>query len=179
MADPDPRPGYLADPIIPAVRPVTTVHASPELLDAAAAHFMPALVRSMARRCGLEDPDAFAAKERLADRLGYVGDRGTGRTTRTLLQALCALEVGCSVELVCADQGQAVRLDDEIQRLASRAGIGRDDRHLNGLALTWPGRVIKGLPLDLTLVDHYAAERAAQRERVKATTYPVRGEGCY
>jgi hypothetical protein len=127
-----------------------------------------ALVRAMARRCGLEDPTAFAGIVRVQ----CGSDRGTGRTKSMLLRALVALEVGCTVEIVAADEDQAKDLAKRARKLSAAAGVS-----LARLRTTWPGagvvierggeshRLMRGsdglLAPDVRLVDHYAAERGA------------------
>jgi hypothetical protein len=135
-----------------------------------------ALVRAMARRCGLEDPDAFALAGGVWGQDTAAGrflrecappdadkTRGTGRTTRTLLQALCALECGCSVEVVAADREHAADMRSRLATLVAKAG--HDAELLAACGWTWDGGRKGsghfGEPTDLRLVDHYAAERGA------------------
>jgi hypothetical protein len=139
-----------------------------------------ALVAAMARRCGLEHPAAFAAKggvwaegTPMADLMRHVvgadacarhrGTRGTGRTTRTLLQALCALECGCSVEVVAADEEQAAHLRAELRRLAYAGEVLVGGPELPRAAFLTPADDLTARFADLRLVDHYAAE-VAQRD---------------
>jgi hypothetical protein len=132
--------------------------------DAFGADLMGALVRHMASRCGLEDPDGFAASggvwvkypAALALHQGAIGgrtERGTGRTTRTLLQAFCALECGCSVELVAKDRDHAGTLLAAARKLSAVGGVS-----LRRLAVTCTP-IGDGRDADVVLRDHYAAER--------------------
>lgn len=87
-----------------------------------------ALIRAMVHRCGLEDPDEFAAKTLGPAEIecGPPGSRGftvrqdktgTGRTTAMLLRALVALEAGCSVEIVAKEPRHAIALRASLHRL--------------------------------------------------------------
>lgn len=132
----------------------------------------------MAFRCGLEDPDVFAAKGGvwgapdtapfLAVAEGVYGPRsswpeasrmrGTGRTTRMLLQALAALEAGCTVEVVAADREQACDLLARMRDLGSAAQLapGCTD---GPLCVTYPGAAASPTP-DALFVDHCVAGRS-------------------
>lgn len=124
-----------------------------------------ALVRAMARRCGLLDPDAFARMREAEGRPLQRGERGTGRTTCMLLAALVALEVGCTVEIVAADEHHAADLQERWRRLAD---VALPKRPYAFGRWPWPeiafvpvGTVRKGFAPDVRLVDHYADERGA------------------
>lgn len=137
-----------------------------------------ALVRVMARRCGLEDPDAFAAQP-MDVRLGETfaravtnaltfanasredwleaNRRGTGRTTRMLLKALCALECGCSVEIVALDRKFARDLRERFLWLAADADASGSAEWPEAY-FTWVGRLgdLDRPAADIRLVDHSA-----------------------
>lgn len=117
------------------------------------------LITVMARRCGLQDPDAFAraggvwaSKPDMALRAGR---RGTGRTTRTLLRVLVALESGATVGLIAACADHARYLREQIGAMVKAADLPHDA--LDDLSISWLGHSERE-NVDVRLVDHWARE---------------------
>lgn len=136
--------------------------------------FYTALVRAMARRCGLECPDAFATKteaarqRRVAEAEAMYGSGNvistpngrTGRTTRILLRALVALSSGCEVEVVAADKASAYAMAEQIEALRARSGAVDQGTLRYGLRVSWIGQGAQTeRNIDVRLVDH-ACEQA-------------------
>ena len=122
------------------------------------------LVGALARRCGLEDPDDFAAKGGAfatiprdlppAEAVAIVAERrGTGRSTRMLLHALLALSAGCEVQIVAADPRSAKVFHRTIAALATRGGVVDQGTLRYGLSIALGGQP-SGRRVDVRLVDH-------------------------
>lgn len=120
--------------------------------------YQAALVRAMAHRCGLEDPEVF---EREGGNLHVCWQpqpdtdphRGRGRTTRMMLAALVALEVGCSVTIEALDAGWAGYISAKITTLASEAKLPAGI--WSRFSLTWLAQVDKPVnAAEVYLVDH-------------------------
>lgn len=82
------------------------------------------LLRNMAHRCGLDDPEVWAAYRREQRREqgelpSNCGDRVTGRTTRLMLLALVAAEANCHVTVVIPYEG----LRNLYNELATKARV--------------------------------------------------------
>jgi hypothetical protein len=109
------------------------------------------LVAAMARRCGLEDPDRFALAGGVAAKSSAFRDaiarltgkpwappkdlehalrlRGTGRTTRMLLEVLVALQCGCKVDIVTYNDHAAVDLGSDLVALCVAGKIDMTSFH--------------------------------------------------
>ena len=132
-----------------------------------------ALVRVMARRCGLQDPDAFALRAATTEEdevidpvepwrkvkvQRVISVRGTGRTTRMLLQAMVALEIGAKVEIVTADHYQANNHAGRLNALMDQAGI---KVQRGQVFVTFPTRRAVHERPDIVLVGHFVQESSA------------------
>ena len=139
------------------------------------------LVSAMARRCGLEDPDQFALAGGVAAKSSAFRDtiarltgkpwappkdlehalrlRGTGRSTRMLLEALVALQCGCKVDIVTYDDRAAVDID---ARLVGFCVAGKIDI----ASFCYRIRTPDGAPLAdaVCLSDHFLEEMDRKRE---------------
>lgn len=120
--------------------------------------FSEALVRMMACRCGLMDPDAF--EEQVYAKSWEEGTfpgqhQRTGRTTRMLLQALVALKCGATVEIVAADRRHAERLRARLYVLVQAANVDRTSI-ADRLRFRWAGSFYdhRQAAADVRLVDH-------------------------
>lgn len=121
-------------------------------------------MHTMTRRCGLEDPDAFATSAPPSVVESPAGgehatawhNNRSGRTTRMLLRALCALEAGYTVEVVAADRERAMILHRRLDELARRARITGGP-----VCVTYPGAAASPTP-DALFVDHCVAEAIEQ-----------------
>ena len=88
----------------------------------------------MARRCGLDDPEEYAAKQRgkygRRDMPPHMRDpsRKTGRTTERLLMALVALEHGHDVTLVAHEMRHADHMKMDLRLMGATAGVPTDGR---------------------------------------------------
>lgn len=138
-----------------------------------------ALVSAMARRCGLENPVSFAAKggvwagtptpEQAECRWGIEVEQherdplyGTGRTTRMLLTALVASEIGCAVLIEAEDPRAAGLISSALTMLITKAGSTW--RWRGAIVFTWPGN--PNAPVwtpDVYLVDHRVGEPHGSR----------------
>lgn len=122
------------------------------------AKYAAALIRAMAHRCGLEDPDVFEAEGGVLPifwqpQPGTDPHRGRGRTTRMVLAALVALEVGCSVTIEALDAGWAGYISAKITTLASEARLPAGI--WSRFSLTWLAQVDKPVnSAEVYLVDH-------------------------
>lgn len=122
------------------------------------AKYAAALIRAMAHRSGLKDPDTF---EREGGTLPVCWQpqpdtnphRGRGRTTRMILAALVALEAGCSVTIEALDAGWAGYISAKITTLASEAKLPAGI--WSRFSLTWLAQVDKPVnAAEVYLVDH-------------------------
>lgn len=121
--------------------------------------FEGALVRAMAHRCGLQDPDTFAAKAAARwERVGLTDvrdpGRGTGRTTHMLLKALVALESGCTVEVVMTDESDAHLAKHRLGELMDAAAGDEPIRVWDVPRFRWGASALLSSGCDVVLVDH-------------------------
>lgn len=100
------------------------------------------LVQVMARRCGLLDPVAFAARVRTRWREDKSREgrfpSGTGWTTRVLLKALVCASAGARVVVEVRDEEQGKRSRERLQELSKAAGIP-DRVHREFVSHSYPG----------------------------------------
>ncbi len=147
------------------------------------------LVAAMARRCGLEDPDRFALAGGVAAKSSAFRDaiarltgkpwappkdlehalrlRGTGRTTRMLLEVLVALQCGCKVDIVTYNDHAAVDLGSDLVALCVAGKIDMTSFHYR--IRTQPRSTEAPLVDAVYFSDHHVEEMDRLRKRVELT----------
>lgn len=153
------------------------------------------LVAAMARRCGLEDPDRFALAGGVAAKSSAFRDaiarltgkpwappkdlehalrlRGTGRTTRMLLEVLVALQCGCKVDIVTYNDHAAVDLGSDLVALCVAGKIDMTSFHYKisivGENATMRRSTEAPLVDAVYFSDHHVEEMDRLRKRVELT----------